>query len=229
MTPARKAALKKAQIASARKRKGSGRGRVSAKSRLRAAGAQGKGLKKSSKSKSTSNRRRAVAVVGAVGAVAAASYAYKNREKGVALAAEALAVRNARIKAGRKLTRQEKITVRLRERADHANRSTYRVREYRKARARYRKASQFSGGRLNIRPTGTKNSVYDYSPDGSVTKYTAENAYYQKQLFMSYRRDVYSRASIRLARMKGKKRAFNYDSGKRLNVDSKGKVRRALI
>lgn len=229
MTPARKAALKKAQIASARKRKGKGRGRVSAKSRLRAAGAQGKGLKKRSKPKSTANRRRlrrGAALVGAVGAVAGAGYVYKNREKLIiSKVAEYGAVRNAQRRAGRKLTKNEIRSVRLKERQDHASRSTYRVREYRNA----RKAAQMGYRQLGVsslrpdRANSLDKVLNRISGPGTMSP--AEGRY----TFMAYRRDVYSRAVQRLNRMKGKKRGFNYDSGKRLRVDEKGKVTRAWV
>lgn len=232
MTPARKAALKKAQIASARKRKGTGRGRVSAKSRLRAAGAQGKGLKKRSKPKSTANRRRlrrGAALVGAVGAVAGAGYVYKNREKLIiSKLAEAQAIGAARRRAkasGRKLSKAEVRRVRLKERQDHASRSTYRVREYLNARKSARQGYRQLGA-SSLRPDRAN------SLDKVINRIVGPNTITPEEAarnFVAYRRDVYSRATQRLNRMKGKKRGFSYDSGRRLKVDAKGKVKRLWI
>jgi hypothetical protein len=243
MTPARKAALKKAQIASARKRKGTGRAKVSSVRRRKGA----------TKSSGMTRRRKAAiatAAVGAIGAAAGAGYVYKNRERLViAKRAEAGAIKRAKKNAkaqGKTLSKTEINKVRMQERYDHANRSTYRVREYRAARQKYRSVSKWSKGKLNLRVSGQAGSMYDNAQlnhKGSAVE--------QWQNFYSYRRDVYTRANQRLSKMrkrgvsatrqgrvgttlqkraiqKSKTKGFGYDSGKRLLVNQKGVVKRAF-
>lgn len=227
MTPARKAAIRKAQVASARKRKGSGKGKP-VSMRRRAVAASGTTKRRATKS-STSNRkrnlRRIAVASAAVGTAAGTAYVYKNREKLViSKVAEYQAVKNHQAKKGRKLTKAEKRAVRLQERKDHASRSTYRVREYLKARnvaqVGYRQL-----GVSSLRPDRA-NSLHQVinriSGPGTMT--ASEGRY----MFMAYRRDVHSRALQRHARMTGKKRKFNYDSGKRLKVSQKGVVTRTF-
>lgn len=234
-----KAALRKAQLASARKRRGRGKGRVSAKSRLRTAGAKSQikrrstAAKKSTvKRRSTSaarvkNRRRTVARAGMVGAVAAVAaggaVVYRNREN---LIIKHVAVRRAvkdhkanAARLGRKLDDWEVQWVKEQEKLDHANRSVFRVREYIEARSKAR--AKFARGR-SLRPD---RSVNAWSAGMGVTGVpTAKQRYY----FESYRKDVHSRALARHARMTGKKRKFGYNSGKRLLVNQKGKVKRTF-
>lgn len=225
MTPARKAALKKAQIASARKRRGSGKGKVASMKRRKAAPAAIKRRSKATAATTRRRRRAAVAAVGAVGAAAGTAYVYKNREKLViAKVAEYQAIKNHQTKKGRKLTKSEKQAVRLQERKDHASRSTYRVREYLKAR---------DTARIGYRQLGISSLRPDRanSLDKVINRISGPNtmsAAEGRYLFMAYRRDVHSRALQRYARMNKKKRKFSYDSGKRLVVSPKGKVTRAF-
>lgn len=173
LTPARKAALKKAQLASARKRKGKGKGRP-VKQRRKVASVKAQSIKKRrtssspatksrknfNKIKSSSRRktiRRTAIGLTTVGAAVGAAYVYKNRERlVVAKGAEFLAIRSAKDKAkkqGKKLSKAEINKVRLEERKNHANRSRYRVQEYQSARELYRTVSKKG---YNIRPTNPK-------------------------------------------------------------------------
>ncbi len=231
MTPARKAALKKAQLASARKRKSRGKAPVR-KNRVRAVAAASKGVRrrgaapKSSSSKaSVKSRNRKIAkrtaiAVGAIGAAAGAGYVYKNRERLIiAPGAEAAAVyfkSRAAKRAGRPLTKEQKHQVRMQERSDHASRSTFRAREYLVLR-KFAKSSVARG--RSLRP-GSASSVWE----GHGIPISD-----QFREFQRYRRDVHSRAENRLARMKGKTRRFGYQSGKIKKVSAKGKVTRLWI
>ena len=231
MTPARKAALKKAQIASARKRRGKGKGKVASTRRRKATPAMSK-----------RRRRVAVGAVGAVAATAGAGYVYKNREKLViSKKAEFDAIKAAKAQAkakGKKLGKAQIRKVRMDERAGHAARSTLRVREYMLARNMYRTISKKSKGRMNMRPVNHPNSKgTKYTSNGafaakSFHTATAEQKLYddyqQVRLFQAYRRDVHSRALARHAKMNKKKRKFNYDSGKRLLVSRTGQVKKAF-
>lgn len=200
MTPARRAALRKAQLASARKRRKGG---------------------------SRSNVKRISAAVGVVGVIGGSAYVYKNREKLIiSKIAERSAIKRAKLIAnsqGKKLGKAQIRKVRMQERRDHASRSTYRVREYSKARRHYRNVSKWSHGKLNIRPSGYAGSVYDNKQLG-LNSSSRE----QWQSFFAYRRDVHSRAVQRLGKRTGKKNTFGYSSGKRLLVSNKGKVKRAF-
>lgn len=194
MTPGRRAALKKAQIASARVRRGKGKG----KSRSSASVATRKRRLKTAK--------RVAVAAAAVGAAAGAGYVYKNREKMVvAPAAERIAVwkagRAAR-KRGVKLTKTQKHRVRMQERKDHAQRSTYRGREYLQARRLYRSKAPLG---YTLKP-GKSNSVWNGM---------GIDPYMQRQVYSSYRKDVNTRARHRLNRIKGRKtQGFSYNSGK---------------
>lgn len=143
MTAARKAALRKAQVASARKRKGRGKGKSTKGRRL----------------------RRGAALVGAVGAVAGAGYVYKNRERLViSKGAEMLARRKARkANGGKKLSKTQRYRATMNERRDHASRSTFRVREYTQARQIYREV-----GRTRSLNPKSKNKAYKASTPMSV-------------------------------------------------------------
>lgn len=201
MTPARKTALRKAQLASAKKRR------------------RGKTV---SKAKSRGRRKKAMVYAGVAAAtIGGGALVYKNREDWVIKhVAVTKAVRSHMKKAkqtGQKLSKYDIQWIKEQERIDHANRSVFRVREYREARRVARLPS--SRGR-SLNPARKNNA---YSAGMSVTGVpTAKQRYY----FESYRKDVYSRAQQRLAKMKGKKRGFNYNSGKRLTVDKKGRVKR---
>lgn len=185
LTPARRAALKKAQIASARKRKGTG--------------------KRRSPSNRRRNAKRAALAVGAVAAAAGAGYVYKNRERMIiAPAAEMSAVRRAKSRArkqGKRLGKAQIRKVRLEERRNHASRSTYRVREYQMARKAYKTIAPKG---LTLRP-GQKNSVSKAIPSWQREKY----------MYDTYRKDVNVRARHRLDKLKGKRTTgFSYKSGK---------------
>ena len=199
-TAKQKAALRKAQLASARKRRGRG------------------------KAKRSNPRRRRRAAIGAaaVGAAAVAgATVYRNREnlviKHVAVYRALKSHRKKARETGQKLESWDIQWIKEQERKDHAHRSVFRVREYREAR------------RVAKLPTSRGRSL---RPDRKVNAYTAgmsvtgvPNAK-QNYYFESYRKDVYSRAVQRHGRMKGKKRRFGYDSGKRLTVLPGGKVKR---
>ena len=233
-----KAALRKAQLASARKRKGRGKTPVrknrvravaaASRSNIRRRGAAPKArtsAKTNVKSRNRKVAKRTAIAVGAIGAVAGAGYVYKKREKLiVAPSAEFAAVYFANKRAklnGRGLTKAEKHAVRMKERADHASRSTYRVREYLEARNTAEKAFR----KLHVsslrpdRENGLYNVMNKLAP-GALTKAGA------RKLFVDYRRDVYSRAVQRHARMVGKKRRFNYNSGKAITINNKGVAKR---
>lgn len=203
MTPKRRAALKKAQLASARARRGAGKARK--------------------KYNSASPRtRKAVKYAGVTAAaVGAGALVYGNREN---LIIKQVAVHRA-VKDHRrnaknlkiKLTAADYKYIKAQERIDHANRSTLRVREYREARRVAR--SSMARGR-SLRPD-RKNSVWAQGMSVTGVPNAKQNYYYE-----TYRKDVYSRAVARQARMKGKKRKFNYNSGKRLTVYAGGRVKR---
>jgi hypothetical protein len=200
MTPRRRAALRKAQLASARKRRGTG-------------------LKKRS-----INKRKAVKYAGvAAVAVGAGAMAYKNREnlviKHVAVHRAMKQHRKDAKSVGRKVSLDELKYIKQQERYDHAHRSTYRVREYRAA----RKVAQLPSSRgKSLRPD-RKNSAWN-----AGNKVTGHPTIHHRYVFEAYRKDVHSRALSRHARMTGKKRNFNYSSGKRLLVNQQGKVKRTF-
>lgn len=240
---AQKAALRKAQLASARKRRGKGKPKPVRKRRSVAAAkasnvrkrrgvssAKSSGVKRRSVSSvkaqnAKKNRRKAIAIgVGAVGAAAVGAAVYKNREKLIiARVAEFSAVKNHERRLGRKLNASEKRAVRLQERKDHASRSTYRVREYLSARKTAIVAYQKLGANsLNPNNKNSMDKVINSINPGSMSRSEA------RYVFMQYRRDVYSRAQQRLARIQGKKRRFNYNSGKRLKVSPKGVVKQTF-
>lgn len=201
-TAKQRAALRKAQLASARKRRGKGKARRTLSPRAR------KGMKYAGV---------------AAAAVGAGAVVYKNRENWIVKhVAVTKAVKSHMKKAretGQKLSKYDIQYIKEQERLDHANRSVFRVREYREARRVARLPS--SRGR-SLNPARRSNA---YAAGIGVTGVpNAKQRYY----FESYRKDVHSRAQQRLARMKGKKRGFNYGSGKRLLVNQKGKVRRAF-
>lgn len=230
-----RAQLKKAQAISARKRKGKGKAKPVARRRIKRTAQPSRALVRrrtvsTSKAK-TSNvksvRRRKIAKRVAIGAVAvgavgvAGAYGYKNRENLVIKhVAVYRAVKSHRIKArqtGQKLNSWDIQWIKEQEREDHANRSVFRVREYREAR---RVAKLPTSRGRSLRPDRKVNA---YSPGVGVTGVpNAKQNYY----FESYRKDVYSRAVQRHGRMKGKKRRFDYSSGKRLTVLPGGKVKR---
>jgi hypothetical protein len=209
-TAKQKAALRKAQLASARKRRGKG------------------------KAKRSNPRRRRRAAIGAAAVVSAglgSAYVYKNRERLVIKwEAERRAIvkrqRHSKATYGRKLTKAEKREVRMTERRLHAQRSTLKVREYGSARQFAQMAAK--GHKLghlrtaSLRP-GKKGNLWEAMKKESFHTHPDEQARY----FRAYRKSVYSRAVARHNRMKGKKRAYGYDSGKRLLVNPKGKVKRA--
>lgn len=207
MTPARKAALRKAQLASARKRKG-----------------RGKNTSKSSIAR-RKNTKRALKYAGVAAAtIGTGAVVYRNRENWIIKhVAVTKAVRSHMKKAketGMKLSKVDIQWIKEQERQDHANRSVFRVREYKEARRVARLAT--SRGK-SLRPDRKNNA---YSAGMQVTGVpNAKQRYY----FEAYRKDVHSRALSRLAKMKGKKRGFSYNSGKRLLVNQKGQVRRALF
>ena len=238
MTPARKAALKKAQLASARKRKSRGKAPVR-KNRVRAVAAASKGVRrrgaapKSSSSKaSVKSRNRKIAkrtaiAVGAIGAAAGAGYVYKNRENLIVQPmAQRRFVKIAERKRGRKLTRREKIAVKSREKRLHKRRSIDAVRAYRLGREMAQMAYR-NGKSLNPR---SKNYIFanikmDLGDDGVKRngKYGVDHGRF---MFELYRKDVNARAERRFNRMKGKKAGFSYRSGKQKRVSEKGKVTR---
>lgn len=221
-TPARRAALRRAQMASARARKGTGK----AKSVARKSG--------SAASKSARNKKIAkAAVVGAagVGLVVGGNYVYKNRENLIIRhEAERRAIRNAKKHAksqGKKLTKAQIHAERMNERELHKVRSTLRFREYREARkfahsARDAKKAGYATT-SSLKP-GERGNLWDAMKKQGVHIHPT----HQRAHFEAYRKDVHSRAQARLAKRKGKKRGFSYDSGKRLLVNEKGKVKRAF-
>jgi len=196
--------LRRAQMASARARKGTGR----AKSVVRKSG--------SAASKSTRNKNIAkAAVVGTVaaGLIVGGNYVYKNRERLiVAPAAERKFVKIAEKKKGGKLTAKEKHDVKMKERHDHAHRSTNSVRGRLEAR---QIAKTYKG--KSLKP-GSKNYF-----DKKIAKQFSKEE--QTVLFHQYRKDVNARARHRFAKAHGKKvKGFDYKSGKQVRVTSKGKV-----
>jgi hypothetical protein len=203
LTPKRRAALRKAQLASARARRGAGKART--------------------KYKNASPRRKKMVKYAGVtaAAVGAGALVYGNRENLIIKhVAVHRAVKDHRRNAANlkiKLTPADYKYIKAQERIDHANRSTLRVREYREAR-RVAKAS-FARGR-SLRPD-RKNSVWSQGMSVTGVPNAKQNYYYE-----TYRKDVYSRAVARHSRMKGKKRGFNYNSGKRLTVYAGGRVKR---
>lgn len=221
-TPARRAALRRAQMASARARKGTGR----AKSVVRKSG--------SAASKSARNKKIAkTAIVGtaAVGVIVGSNYVYKNREdliiKHEAERRAVSAFKKHKKAQGKKATKEEIRAARLNERKLHKERSTLRVREYKEARKfahsarRAKSAGYATTASLNPKRKG---NVWEAMKKQGVHIHPHD----QRAHFESYRKDVHSRAVSRLNRRKGTKRRFSYDSGKRLLVNEKGKVKRAF-
>lgn len=220
LTPKRAAALKKAQIASARKRKGTGRKKPVAKGRYRrvqanATAAKRRVVKRVNRATNTPAKRRKIyrrvaIATASVAAVGGAAYTYKNREK---LIVEPQAIRGAvkiaKIKArndGRKLSKADIKRVKQQEIKDHRNRSMLRVREYRQARHIAIEMAAFGRkkgiGPLNIRPATSVSKKGEFKKiEGDWAKKSvhtfAPNVYsdfHQHYNFMAYRRDVYSRA-----------------------------------
>lgn len=206
MTPARKAALRKAQLASARKRRKGG-------------------TKKSNRRR---NIRRAAIAVGTVGAVAGgAGYVYKNRERLIVLpAAQRRFIKIEQRERGRKLTKREKLAVKSREKRQHSRRSVDAARHYAAARKlakyRYKIGLSINPNRKNYLDTPSGRRMVD---DG-VKRNGKYGLTYGRFMFEMYRKDVNARAEHRLNRMKGKKRGFGYHSGKQKRVSQKGKVTR---
>lgn len=194
LTPARRTALRKAQIASARARKGKGKGQSRGKSRSTNVATRKRRLR---------TAKRVAAVAAVAGAVAGTGYVYKNRERLIiAPQAERTAIRIATRKAGRKLTKAETEKVRMTERVNHAHRSTYRAREYMKVRKLAQKVGKQG---LSLRPS-SKN--YAFAGKGL-------SRLEQDYIYSAYRKDVNSRARHRLNRLKGRKaQGFGYGSGK---------------
>jgi hypothetical protein len=203
LTPKRRAALRKAQLASARARRGAGKAR------------------KKYKNASPRKKKMAKYVGVTAAAVGAGALVYKNREnlviKHVAVHRAVKDHRKNAQKLGIKLNKHDYRYIKAQERIDHANRSTLRVREYREARRVAR--SSMARGR-SLRPDRA-NSVWSKGMGVHRVPTAKHNYYYE-----TYRKDVYSRAVARHARMKGKKRKFNYSSGKRLTVYGGGRVKR---
>ena len=254
MTPKRAAALKKAQIASAKKRKGTGKGRPVPKKRravAKAPVARRKVVRRAGKvaaprSKAQINRRKVIRRAGAVAAVGlavgGAAYTYKNRERlVVAKAAEHFAIKSAKAQAkanGKKLGKAEIRKVRMEERVNHANRSRYRVQEYKMARDLYKIANKKGMTMRPLQPkplrswqkailiaTGNKRSIRPISSGESIHKPLKSSEYMQNYMYNTYRKDVNARAVHRLNRIKGKKESFGYKSGKSKMVIS-GRVYR---
>ncbi len=204
MTPARKAALRKAQLASARKRKGRG------------------------KKKTTSNRRRnirrGVVVAAGVSAVVGAGYTYKNRERLIVQPmAQRKFVKIAEVQKGRKLTKAERKAVMLKEKRDHASRSTGVARIYLEARG-YARSKQARGKSLNPK---SKNYFMGKVPTDTFIDKNGKKKSVAKYLHEMYRKDVNARARHRLNKMKGRKTVgFSYKSGKQVRVGSNGRVKR---
>lgn len=196
MTPKRKAALRKAQLASARKRRGRGVSATSARNYRKA---------KVVRTARNRSRTRTALKYGAVGAaVVGGAVLYKNRERAiVAPVAEGQAMYSAYLGGTRGWGNLQK--VRMQEREDHASRSTYRAREYGMAKSLYRKVSKRG---LNIKPASkSKNSIWHHMKEATP--------YEQEYIHKTYAKSRHARAEHRLNRIKGKKvKGFGYHSGK---------------
>ena len=207
-------ALKKAQMASAKKRRGTGKAKPVGNRRRRAAPAPVARRRRVAAKAAPGRKRRIAKRAGAGAAIAAAAvggaYVYKNRERLiVAKQAERFAIKGARKAKGSKLTKTEKHRVRMEERRNHASRSTYRVREYHVARDMYKAASAKG---LNIRPLAHKNNAKSLN-------HKANFGNLQNYLYDTYAKDRNARAVHRLNRIKGKKTTgFSYSSGKTKKV-----------
>lgn len=205
MTPARRAALRKAQQASARKRRKGG-------------------------AKSSRRRRnvRQVAVAGGVAvAIGGAGYVYKNRENLIVQPmAQRRFVKVEERRRGRKLTRREKIAFKNKEKRNHKRRSIDAVRAYQQARD-FAKLANSMGKSVNPRH---KNYVFAGKTLTRIDDGIKRNGKYGldtgRYMFELYRKDVNARAERRLNRMKGKKAGFSYRSGKQKRVSEKGRVKR---
>ena len=239
MTPKRAAALKKAQIASAKKRKGTGKGRPVPKKRravAKAPVARRKVVRRAGKvaaprSKAQINRRKVIRRAGAVAAVGlavgGAAYTYKNRERLIVQpVAQRRFVKIAEREKGRKLTKREKIAVKNREKREHSRRSVGVARAYKNARDLALLAAK-DGKSLNPRSKHYlfKGQTLKHIDDGVKRngKYGTDSGRF---IFELYRKDVNARAESRLNKMKGRKQDFGYKSGKQKRVSEKGVVKR---
>ena len=231
-TAKQKAALKKAQIASARARRGTGKAKPTG-IRRKAAPVNRSAIRKKAPVTQTNKRRfsrpsaKTVRRVGgglaAVATVAGGAYVYKNRERLIVTPmAERRFVGIEQRKLGRKLTKAEENAVKARERKLHASRSTDAVRAYREAR---NIATSNRGKSLNPLSknyfAGSNSKLHtgmidDGRRGGPVTS--------GRFLFELYRKDVNARAEHRLNRIKGKKTGFSYKSGKQKKVLKNGRV-----
>lgn len=220
MTSARRAALRKAQIASARKRKGRGKAPVR-KNRVRAVAAASKStvrrrstVVKSSKGKArtkTRNRKIAKRTAIAVGAVGAAVI-YKNREKWLVepynLAEHRISARRAGYSKAQvnEIVRQEKI--------NHRHRSTFRARQFSRVVASYR--GHHGIHNPNNRQFGSWEENYE--------------SMYGREFVDMYYLSRNARARHRLNRIKGNKtKGFDYWSGKRRKVVRDGNRRQVKV
>lgn len=235
LTPKRAAALKKAQAASAKKRKGTGRRKPVAKGRYRRVQANATATKKrvvkrvnratNTPAKRRKIYRRAAIATASVAAVGGAAYTYRNRERLIVTPmAQRRFVKIAEREKGRRLTKRERIAVKNREKSQHSTRSTDAARAYKDARDFARKA--YKSG-YSISPH-SKNYIFAgktlaHIDDGKKRngKYGTDSGTFMHEL---YRKDVNARAEHRLNRMRGKKQAFGYKSGKQKKVVGKGKV-----
>lgn len=216
MTPARRAALKKAQLASAKKRRGMGKAKASGVRRRKGAAPS-----------SVRRRRAAIAAVGAIGAAAGAGYVYKNRERLIVQPmAQRRFVKIAEREKGRKLTKRERIAVKNREKRQHSRRSVDAARAYKEARD-FAKLARSKGKSINPR---SKNYIFKEVQLSHIDDGVKRNGKYGTDsgrfMFELYRKDVHTRAEHRLNRMKGKKAGFSYRSGKQKRVSEKGQVKR---
>jgi hypothetical protein len=229
-TARQRAQLKRAQIISARKRKGRGRGKAVSRKAVRRTAKPSRALVRkrtlpSTKTRSAKSiRRRKIArnvAIGAVAVGAIGAVGYRHREnlviKHVAVTRALKSHRKKAKASGRKLSNWEIQYIKEQERHDHAHRSTFRVREYREAR---RVAKLPTSRGRSMRPDRANSA---WSAGVSVTGHPVAHRNY---VFEAYRKDVHSRAVARHGRMTGKKRRFNYSSGKRLTVLPGGKVKR---
>lgn len=211
-------ALKKAQIASAKKRRGTGKAKPVGNRRRRAAPAPVARRRRVAAKAAPGRKRKIARRAGAGAAIAAAAVGgalvYKNREK---LIVEPVAMRrfvkaaekDAKAK-GKKLNKHQKRYIAQREKKLHARRSVDAGRIFLQVRAI---AKGSPGKSLN-----PKSSNY-FNPNAK------SNAESKRYLFELYRRDVNARARARHNRMLGKKAAgFGYNSGKQVKVTKKGKV-----
>lgn len=242
------AALKKAQLASARARKGRGKAKPVARRRIkRATPVAKKRVRRTAQparatvrkrkvanptaSKSNAvakNSRRKVAKRVAIGASVAlaaggAAYTYKNRERLIVTPmAERRFVGIEQRKLGRKLTKGEKNAVIKRERALHGSRSTGAVRAYKEARGIALANRGKSLNPLSKNYFASSNSKLHTAMIDDGRRGGGVTA--GRFLFELYRKDVNVRAEHRLNRMKGKKASFGYRSGKQKKVLASGRV-----